>query len=372
VDESARVRARADAWGWVSHLREGGTTPWEDYRSSPSQSTVDELFGERLPGAQQLELLRRINAATGGKSANADGVLRATLTGRGQPEFALSGIAEVRPQVDPAALSDGELLRVAASAIADALIIGGLPTPPEPPPARRRRRHYHLVGDPWLVIPLRDQLMRAGHPSGGLRARTYVVGDRFDHMVVDAWSAACFDNGPVPWEAWLAKWAERDRAPGRVDLVGIAQRHGARSRSVEIVLAPSLLRGLLGVRRPLTVPRPLAVSALEISRRVAIVLGGLVSTEERMMLLRNRLLPLVAETTGPRLGLPDQAWEWAHSQAGRMRAALADAGYRVHGGWDALTASPDSTAATGEFRTDAPTEAGALKTAVTLLGREVW
>lgn len=372
MDDTARVGARASAWGWVSHLREGGTAPWEDYRSRAPQPIAAEPFGERLPGAQQLELLRRINAATGGKTATADGVLRATLTGRGQPEFALTGVAEIRPQVDPAQLTDGELLRVAASAIADTLILGGLPTPPEPPPARRRRRHHHLVGDPWLVIPLREQLVQAGHPSGGMRARTYVVGDRFDQLVVDAWSAACFDNGPVAWEAWLAKWAERDRVPGRVDLVGIAERHRSRSRSVEIVLDPSLLRGLLGVRRPLSVPRPLAVSALEISRRVAIVLGGLVSAQERTTLLRGRLLPLVAETTGPRLALPDRVEGWAHAQAGRMRTVMADAGYRVHGGWDALTASPDSTADTGELRTDAPTEAGALKTAVTLLGREVW
>lgn len=364
-------RARAGAWGWVSHLREGGTTPWAVYRAGTQQSVAAEPSGERLPGAQQLELLRRINAATGGKTVVADGVLRATLTGRGQPEFALTGISEVRPQIDPAALTDGELLRVAASAIADSLIIGGLPAPKEPPPARRRRRHFHLVGDPWLTLPLREQLVLAGHPSGGMRARTYVVGDRFEQLVVDAWSAACFDIGPVPWEAWLAKWTERDRVPGRVDLVTIAERHRPRSRSVEIVLDPSLVRGLLGVRRQLSVPRPLAVSALEISRRVAIVLGGLVSAEERTTLLRSRLLPLVAETTGPRLALPDQVEDWARSQAGRMRAALVDAGYRVHGGWDVLTASPEPTAATGEFRTDEPTEAGALKAAVRLLGREV-
>ena len=368
----ARVGDLPGAWGWVSHLRDGGTTPWADYRTEDSRPVAAEPFGERLPGAQQLELLRRINAATGGRTVIADGVLRATLTGRGQPEFALAGIAEIRPQIDPAELAAGELLRVAASAIADALILGGLPTPPEPPPVRRRRRHFHLLGDPWLTIPLREQLVLAGHPSGGMRARTYVVGDRFDQLVVDAWSAACFDNGPAPWEAWLAKWTERDRVPGRVDLVAIAERHRRRSRSVEIVLDPSLVGGLLGVRRPLSVPRRLAVSALEISRRVAVVLGGLVSAEERTTLLRSRLLPLVAETTGPRLALPGQVGDWAQAQAGGMRTALADGGYRVHGGWDALTASPEPAAATGELFADAPTEAGALKAAVTLLGREVW
>lgn len=372
MDDSARADARAIAWAWVSHLRKGGTTPWEDYRAASPQAVEGEPFGERLPGAQQLELLRRVNVATGGQIFVADGVLRATLTGRGQPEFALTGVAEVRPQIDPAALTDGELLRVAASAIADALITGGLPTLPDPPPARRRRRHFHLVGDPWLTIPLREQLVLAGHPSGGMRALTYVVGDRFDQLIVDAWSAACFDNGPAPWDAWLAKWAERDRVPGRVDLVGIAERHRAHSRAVEIVLDPALVGGLLGVRRPLSVPRPLAASALEISRRVAIVLGGLVSTDERATLLRRRLLPAVASTTGPPLALPDQVEGWAQSQADKMRAAVLDAGYRVQGDWDTRGATPDPAEASGEPCTDAPTEAGALTAAITLLGREAW
>lgn len=332
---------------------------------------MDQRLGTRLPGAQQLELLRRINASTDGNGAAADGVLRATLTGRGQPEFALSGIEEVRPQLDPGQLPDGELLRVAASAIADALILGGLPEPPTPPPARRRRRHFQLVGDPWLAIPLREQLAMAGHPPGGMRARTYVIGDHFDQLVIDAWSAACFDNGPAPWESWLAKWMERDRLPGRIDLVRIAERHRPRSRSVELVLDPSLLPGLLGVRRKLSVPGPLAVSALELSRRVAIVLGGLVSEQERTLLLQNRLLPLVSLTPGPRLSLPSACRPWAESHSTRMRAELADAGYRVHGGWDALIAER-TPAQPGELRTEAPTEAGALQAAVTLLGREVW
>ena len=45
------------AWGWVDHLRDGGTTPWRDW-------TGEGRAGARvLPGAQQLELLRRLNQA---------------------------------------------------------------------------------------------------------------------------------------------------------------------------------------------------------------------------------------------------------------------------------------------------------------------
>ncbi|MBO0846512.1 MAG: hypothetical protein J2P22_13965, partial [Nocardioides sp.] len=56
-DEAAR-EAEAQAWGWVAHLRDGGTTPWSDWREPASP---DHDPGPFLPGAQQLELLRRVN-----------------------------------------------------------------------------------------------------------------------------------------------------------------------------------------------------------------------------------------------------------------------------------------------------------------------
>ena len=43
------------AWGWVAHLRSGGTTPWRDWAED------GDPHGRILPGAQQLELLRRLN-----------------------------------------------------------------------------------------------------------------------------------------------------------------------------------------------------------------------------------------------------------------------------------------------------------------------
>ncbi len=365
--------AQGRAWDWVAHLRSGGTTPWAAFETdSPAPPTTElaEAARARVPGAQNLELLRRINLASGARPTSyAEGVLRASLAGRGQPEFALSGVADRRPEIDPDEIDDEELLRVAASAIADALILGGLPDPVEPPPPRRRRRHFHLAGDPWLAIPLRRELLMAGHPTGGLRARTYVLGRPFDELVVDAWSAACFDNGPAPWETWLANWVERDRPPTRVDLEAIAERHRPRARSIEVVTDPALLRGLLGCRRQLTVPTPLAASALEAARRVAVVLGGLVSPDERTALLRGRLLPAIAGAPGPRLSVPEGCLPWARSQAGRMRATLSQAGYGVHGGWDVLTAVPT---AAGQSYADRPSTSGALTTAVSLLGGEAW
>ncbi|MGL5826299.1 MAG: hypothetical protein ACRCYU_16025, partial [Nocardioides sp.] len=205
MTDTAELRARTRAQAWVAHLRSGGTTPWLDYDLGASGlAESDEAIGaggERLPGAQQLELLRRINSANrptavrpgeqaggdrilGGasRSRSPELVLRASLTGRGQPEAGLSGLAGPRPAVDPASLPASELLRVAVSAIADSLVVGGLPEPVEWPPRRRRHRPFQLVGNPWLTIPIRHELALAGHPPGGPRSRAFVLGGPFDQL----------------------------------------------------------------------------------------------------------------------------------------------------------------------------------------------
>lgn len=108
------------AWGWVAHLREGGTTPWTTWTGDGPAT------GPLLPGAQQLELLRRLNLAGPPVTTRlADRVLAAEATGRGRPDLELVGVAEPRsfgwPPVDPAELSDGELLRVAVGLVAGVL-----------------------------------------------------------------------------------------------------------------------------------------------------------------------------------------------------------------------------------------------------------
>ncbi len=57
---SSATRPAASVHGWVAHLRAGGTTPWLEW-TDPGAG--DEPAGRALPGAQQLELLRRINLA---------------------------------------------------------------------------------------------------------------------------------------------------------------------------------------------------------------------------------------------------------------------------------------------------------------------
>ena len=114
------------AHGWVAHLRDGGTTPWLAWAAdtTPDHDTPDRA----LPGAQQLELLRRINLARGSsarprgeddrvRTRLADRVLAAPAAGRGLADLPLVGLtaSDFGPRpVDPSHLEAHELLRVAS------------------------------------------------------------------------------------------------------------------------------------------------------------------------------------------------------------------------------------------------------------------
>ena len=96
-------------------------------------SGLGESRGRYLPGAQQLELLRRLNQAGRPSAALADSVLAASAAGRGRPDLELAGAVPESAfgpaPVDPAALPAGELVRVAASLLADQVADAGLPEP---------------------------------------------------------------------------------------------------------------------------------------------------------------------------------------------------------------------------------------------------
>ncbi|MEC9052271.1 MAG: hypothetical protein VX747_07415, partial [Actinomycetota bacterium] len=76
----------ARAAAWVAHLREGGTTPWAEWAG-----TVDGPTPPVLPGAQQLELLRRVNQRAAVPDALVERVLTASAAGRGRPDLELVG-----------------------------------------------------------------------------------------------------------------------------------------------------------------------------------------------------------------------------------------------------------------------------------------
>lgn len=335
-------------WGWVAHLRQGGTTPWSSW------SGTAEPSGLFLPGAQQLETLRRLNLAGPVSAALAERVLEASAPGRGRPDLQLVGAAEASPfgprPVDPEALPTDELIRVATSVLADDLVALG---PPEPPAervirpagralARPWRRIYRLLGDPWLADPIRADLIRRGRPPSGPMPRVLVLGGPLDVLLAHTFAARAFETGVPPWGHWLGSLARRDDVAPRVDLVRVARewaRHVGRAR-VHIVTDLDRLPRLVGVRR-IDRPASLPAAEIEMARRLAAVLSLLVPVEERAVLLRERLAPRLHARqaarraaglpAGPALTVPADRRAWLEERADRMRRDLAVAGYPVEG-----------------------------------------
>ncbi len=329
---SERSDGEARAWGWVGHLRGGGTTPWADW------SAAADRGGRFLPGAQQLELLRRLNLATGGAVDRtlATRVLEASAPGRGRPDLQLVGAAREsafgpRP-VDPADLPAEELVRVATSVIAEDVAAAGLPAERPAPFTRPWRRPYRLVGDPVLADPLRAQLVGRGRPPGGGGARVLVLGRAVDEMLADAFEARSLDCGGPSWPDWLDVLMARDELAPRIDLAAVARTWARRTSTerVSIVLDARRVARLVGVRR-LDVPEPLSADAVDLARRVAAVLGLLVTQERRAALLQRTLAPRLRTVTGPRLAVAEPLQGWVSDRAERMRRQLQRGGYPVLG-----------------------------------------
>ena len=146
---------RARAWSWIAQLRAGGTTPWRSWTATDASDQ-----GRYLPGAQQLELLRRLNLAGRPSTALVERVLAASAPGRGRPDLELVGVDEARrfgpPAVDPAELSDDELLRVATGLLA-------LTSFRHRPIQRNRTQRDHPNG------PIQRNRTETDHPNGPIQ-----------------------------------------------------------------------------------------------------------------------------------------------------------------------------------------------------------
>ncbi len=345
--------------GWVAHLRAGGTTPWLAWRERTGPA--GPLPRGALPGAQQLELLRRLNVAGRPSRRLADRVLAAGGTGRGRLDLELVGDAPARPYgappVDPAALPAADLLRIAVGLVADGLV-AGQPSPagagagwaPAVPPTRRRRpwrRRYRVVGDPRLAAHARVEAARRGRALGGRPGRVLVLGAGLEQALADVWCARALGPGAPPWDAWLRGWAERDATPPRADVAALAQEWARRrgARRVRVLLDPRALPRALGTTpllgsRAQPPPPPPGAGAAELARRVGAVLGVLVEPPERRRLVGQVLLPRLAALRVPGadhpIAVPPGVEPWLGSRARVVRDAVAAGGYRVHGDPDAL------------------------------------
>ncbi len=319
------------AWGWVAHLADGGTTPWAAW------SGEADARGEVLPGAQQLELLRRLNTVGGVPAELAATVLAADPPRRSRPSLPLADGGEVpdhgpRP-IDPADVPDGELARIAAVLLAQRLAATTLAAVPAPARARPWRTRYHLRGDPELVVPLRRHLVAQGRPPGGRHPKVVLVGTDTGQLLVDLWTAQSLRHGAPPWHEWLAATVRQGRLPEQVDLARLARREteaGVDRRAVHVVTDPALAPRLLGVRRG---PEGTALSAAatDLGRRVSAALRPMARPPRRARLTAEVLRPWLETDDGPALVVPRRHHEWVAGQAERTVGELTRGRYPVHG-----------------------------------------
>ncbi len=323
----------ARGWGWVAHLRGGGTTPWAEWHAPAPPAEQGGLY---LPGAQQLELLRRLNAVRGPSPALAERVLATSAPGRGRPDLGLVGVlAESRfgpPPVDPAELPTHELVRVTTSLIAEDVAHAGDPAPQRP--ARLLRRRYRVLGDPELARPVREALIADRRPPGGRSAVVVVTGTDVASMLVHVWTARSFGAGARPWPEWISTEVRRPTLLAGIDLAALAAGWAGRvgSARVHVLLGdPRPATRLAGARRVRPVLLDLSADAVELARRTGPVLGSLVSPELRTQLMWHRLRPVLAATGGPPLVVPDRHRARLVEQTASLRRRLALGDYAVHG-----------------------------------------
>jgi hypothetical protein len=361
VSRTTSADGEARAWAWVAHLRDGGTTPWSAWGSGAG---ADDQYGRYLPGAQQLELLRRLNQQQLPPPELADRVLAASAPGRGRPDLGLVGVlpesAFGPPPVDPAVLPPDELVRVATALIAEDTVAAGDPLEARTP--RLLRRRYRVMGDPEQAITLRDALLADGRPPGSRRATVVVTGTDLGAMLIHLWTARALSAGVRPWGEWLAGEVRRGGLAERIDLAALAEawvpRVGAGRVHVVLDEPRRAARLMAGRRRRITMPRPLSGDAVELARRTAPVVGSLVAPDRRTALMWHRLRPVLAAHPGPELVVPRRHRGWLDQQTRDLRRRLAAGDYAVHG------ALRDPPAPSG---VNAPDEEGVLALAVRLL-----
>lgn len=343
------------AWGWASALRGGDTTPWQAWLDRPDGDGTP--FASTLPGAQQLALLRRLNLAAEAAGRKvpeqvADRVLSASVSGRGRGDLPLVG--EDAPErfglrpVDPEALPDDELIRVAAGLIADDVAASAAIPAPERSLVERARevrrpwvRSFVIVGAQWRADAVRAGLVAQGHRPGGRRPTAYLLADDLGTVLAQAWTARAFDQGGPQWADFLNGFASSGHLPPRADLPRMARSasHKYGADRVTIVLDPAALAAELGVRHLVAPPR-LGAHAIDLVRRVGEPLGLLVAPDRRPHLLRSTLGDRLDGLGGPDLTVP-RRWEtWLGTQAERTRHEIAAAGYPVLGDLDRLLPGP--------------------------------
>lgn len=346
---------------WAAHLTAGGATGWREWLSDGPASRpapVEDLAGP-LPGAAQLELVRRLATSPGAGGVErfaglADRVLATSAPGRGPGELPLvwppaPGQDEAArggfPAVDPAALGPEELLRACVGALAG-LLQDVARRPPTPTPRRwlprfPGRRAFAVHGSPLLAEEVRASLRSRGLVEGGRRAVHLVLVAPFDQMMAEHWVRRTRNGSDIAWPRLWQRAMTGDRVPPAIAVDGIAARLAAHAGTERVRLlvavdaadAADLAAEALGLgRRGQRVGAPpLDVVSAELMRRLNGVLRLRVDPEQRRQLAATVLPQVVGHTGGGRLAPPRGRGRWGRATADVMASRIAAAGYPVLG-----------------------------------------
>ncbi|MCL2543087.1 MAG: hypothetical protein FWE71_11610 [Nocardioidaceae bacterium] len=343
-------QASQRAWGWLAALQDGATTPWAEW-AAPAEPSLPFF-----PAAQQLEALRRVNAAAGGRPVPGSvtaALLRGGITDRNRGDLPLADETPRPfgpPAVDPADLPARDLLPVVSGPLARFLAALAEEPVRRPLPLVRG---WRMVGDPWATAYLTaaQQRLRRGRTG----RRTLVLGADLVTLTVHAWADHAVSGGRLGLRAWLGERVTEGHLPRPLDLARTAGRVAEEVGPRHTVIALDTAR----VRR-LPAPPPVDPTAVELARWVGRPLGVLTGPERRRHLLLHHLLPRATRATGP-VTLPSRWQDLLASYADGQRSALAAKGYPVLGSLDALLPSP------APQPTAFPTDRAVLDRAIDLL-----
>jgi hypothetical protein len=330
---------------WAAHLRAGGTTPWSEWE--PGEDPGPVLHP--VPDAIHLELVRRINLATGRAGASAglaDRVLATPAPGRGLLDVPLPWPAGPRrfgtPARDPGDLPAEELVRLAVGVLAH-LLPGVVAHPTDERPARWPRpwrRRFLLHGSPSTVAGLRRSLLAQGHVETSWRPTHLVIARPVEVMMAEYWSDAVRHGGILKWSTTWRRAQAAGRLPAPIDVAALAQRlQGRRHEPVHVVVArdadrvASLVTEVLRTR-PVETAGGGDAARSDLLRR----LNRLTALTHGPREVRRLSMTLVAllDQDAPRQDVPAPATPaasltWARHVAATTAEDLSRAGYAVHG-----------------------------------------
>lgn len=350
--------------GWMHALRDGDTRTWTQWLDGAStRSAAQRSDGGPLPGAGQLELVRRIAVADPQLpdfASLAGIVLGTSPVGRGPVDIPLpwedrSGAAYGSPPTDPETLPPQELLRVALGTLVrllrEAPVAASVRTAATPPRRSRslwRRARFRVYGAPGSADAARRALLEGGLVRGDFRAVHLVVVGPLEQVVQQHWTARSHAGGSRPWRRTWRSMAARDRLPPRLDPVALANRIAATTRSdrVHLLIAATpddavrLTAELCGIESPRPTSPAEPPALVDLRRRINPMLDQQLPTAD-VVAVRDRLdrwlddPPAEAGHLGRgsvrALAVPPGLRAWAATAAERVAELVGSAGYPVHG-----------------------------------------